>query len=73
MNTAPLAALLALFLTGLHQRVDRLRRRPDHGGHAVEYAIGIAGSALVILGVIAALKTGLGDVVKSWIFKPAAP
>ena len=69
MITARLAALLTVLGIGLRQRVDRLRAEPDRGGHAVEYAIGIGGSAVVILGVIAALKTGLADVIKSWVFK----
>jgi Flp pilus assembly pilin Flp len=69
MITARLAALLTPLVATLHQRADRLRQRPDHGGHAVEYAIGIGGSAVVILGVIAALKTGLADVIKNWVFK----
>ena len=69
MITARLAALLTVLGIGLRQRVDRLRAEPDRGGHAVEYAIGIGGSAVVILGVIAALKTGLANVIKSWVFK----
>jgi Flp pilus assembly pilin Flp len=69
MITARLAAMLTMLVATLYQRVDRLRREPDHGGHAVEYAIGIGGSAVVILGVIAALKSGLKDVIKAWIFK----
>jgi hypothetical protein len=69
MITSRLAALLALLGLGLRQRVERLRAEPDRGGHAVEYAIGIGGSAVVILGVIAALKSGLADVIKSWVFK----
>ncbi len=69
MITARLATLLTLLGIRLRQRVDRLRAEPDHGGHAVEYAIGIGGSAVVILGVIAALKSGLAGVIKSWVFK----
>jgi hypothetical protein len=69
MIAARLAALLTLLGLGLRQRVDRLRAEPDHGGHAVEYAIGIGGSAVVILGIIAALKTGMANVIKSWVFK----
>jgi hypothetical protein len=69
MIAARLAALLTLLAVGLRQRVDRLRAEPDRGGHAVEYAIGIGGSAVVILGVIAALKSGLANVIKSWVFK----
>jgi hypothetical protein len=69
MITARLATLLTLLGIRLRQRVDRLRAEPDHGGHAVEYAIGIGGSAVVILGVIAALKSGLANVIKSWVFK----
>ena len=69
MIAARLAVLLTLFGLRLRQRVDRLRAEPDRGGHAVEYAIGIGGSAVVILGVIAALKSGLADVIKNWVFK----
>ncbi len=69
MNIARLAALLTLLGISLRQRMERLRAEPEHGGHAVEYAIGIGGSAVVILGVIAALKTGLADVIKNWVFK----
>jgi hypothetical protein len=69
MITARLAVLLTLLGANLRQRVDRLRREPDHGGHAVEYAIGIGGSAFVILSIIVALKTGLAGVIKNWVFK----
>ncbi len=69
MIAARLAALLTLLGLSLRHRVDRLRAEPERGGHAVEYAIGIGGSAVVILGIIAALKTGLADVIKSWVFK----
>ena len=69
MIAARLAALLTLLGLGLRQRVHRLRAEPERGGHAVEYAIGIGGSAVVILGIIAALKSGLADVIKSWVFK----
>ncbi len=66
---ARLAVLLTLLAAGLRRRVDRLRAEPDRGGHAVEYAIGIGGSAVVILGIIAALKSGMADVIKNWVFK----
>ena len=69
MITARLAALLTVLGIGLRQRVDRLRAEPDRGGHAVEYAIGIGGSAVVILGIIAALKSGMAGVIKNWVFK----
>jgi hypothetical protein len=69
MIAARLAVLLTLFGLRLRQRVDRLRAEPDRGGHAVEYAIGIGGSAVVILGVIVALKKGLAGVIASWVFK----
>lgn len=54
---------------GLARRVQRLRRAPDHGGHAVEYAIGVGASAAIALGVTAALKTGLADVIATWVFR----
>ena len=66
---ARLTVLLTLFCDGLRQRVDRVRAEPDRGGHAVEYAIGIGGSAVVILGIIAALKSGMAGVIKNWVFK----
>jgi len=69
MIAARLAVLLTLFGLRLRQRVDRLRAEPDRGGHAVEYAIGIGGSAVVILGIIVALKKGLAGVIASWVFK----
>jgi len=69
MFSTRLAARAAHAAAGLHHRLRRLRQQPDHGGHAVEYAIGIAGSAVVILGVIAALKAGLADVIKNWVFQ----
>jgi hypothetical protein len=69
MITTRVAALFALLSLGLRQRIEQLRAEPEHGGHAVEYAIGVAGSAVIILSIIAALKSGLGDVVKSWLFK----
>jgi len=69
MIAARLAALLTMLGLGLRQRVNRLRAEPDRGGHAVEYAIGIGGSAVVILGIIAALKSGMAGVIKNWVFK----
>ena len=69
MIAARLAVLLTLLGLHLRQRVDRLRAEPDRGGHAVEYAIGIGGSAVVILGIIAALKSGMAGVIKNWVFK----
>jgi hypothetical protein len=69
MIAARLAVLLTLLCLSLRQRVHRLRAEPDRGGHAVEYAIGIGGSAVVILGIIAALKSGMAGVIKSWVFK----
>jgi hypothetical protein len=69
MTMTRLAALLDQLAATLRARIDRLRARPDHGGHAVEYAIGIGGSAFVILSVIAALKTGLAAIIANWVFK----
>jgi len=69
MIAARLAALLPLLGLSLRHRVARLRAEPERGAHAGEYASGIGGSAVVILGIIAALKTGLADVIKSWVFK----
>ena len=68
MIAARLAVLLTLLCLSLRQPVHRLRAEPDRGGHAVEYAIGIGGSAVVILGIIAALKSGMAGVIKSWVF-----
>jgi Flp pilus assembly pilin Flp len=62
-------ALFAFLATLLHDRTRELRRAPEHGGHAVEYAIGIGLAAAAVLGVFAAYKTGLDTVVKAWVFK----
>ncbi len=64
-----LAALLTYVTATLGERVQQLRRNPDRGGHAVEYAIGIGLAAAVIIGLFASYKTTIGNIVKSWVTK----
>jgi hypothetical protein len=70
MYTASLRLFLGVtsLLAIMRSNASQLRARPEHGGHAVEYAIGI-GASLVVMGtIITALKTGLGHQIASWVF-----
>jgi hypothetical protein len=63
--------ILALFATVtavLHDRAAELRRNPDRGSHAVEYAIGIGLAAAVVLLLFAAYKAGVQNIINSWVF-----
>ena len=55
----------------LLDRLGALRGRRDRGGHAVEYAIGIGLGAAAILGVFAAYRAGLAQIVATWVFDMA--
>jgi Flp pilus assembly pilin Flp len=69
MSRNPALALLAFVTAVLRERVDELRRNPDRGSHAVEYAIGIGLGAAVIIGLYAAYKTGVDGIITNWVFK----
>ncbi len=69
MPRNPVLALFAYVTAGLRGRVDELRRNPDRGSHAVEYAIGIGLGAAVIIGLYAAYKSGVDGIIKNWVFK----
>jgi hypothetical protein len=64
-----LRALAARLTLALRQRTVALRQEPDRGSHAVEYAIGIGLGAAIILALYASYKTGVTNVVKSWVFQ----
>jgi hypothetical protein len=64
----PIVALLTYLTAALQHRSAALRAQPDRGSHAVEYAIGIGLAAAAVLGVFAAYKAGLADVIKTWVF-----
>jgi Flp pilus assembly pilin Flp len=69
MQRNSVLALLAFVTAALRERADELRRNPDRGSHAVEYAIGIGLGAAVIIGLYAAYKTGVDGIIKNWVFK----
>ncbi len=69
MHRNPALALIAYVTATLRERADELRRNPDRGSHAVEYAIGIGLGAVVIIGLYGAYKTGVASIVASWMFK----
>lgn len=69
MPRNPILALLTFVTAGLRGRVDQLRRNPDRGSHAVEYAIGIGLGAGVIILLYGAYKSGVDDIIKNWVFK----
>jgi hypothetical protein len=63
-----LFAVLTCMLTAVRGNVHRLRTAPEQGGHAVEYAIGIGGSLLVMGLIIVALRTGIVAQIGTWVF-----
>jgi Flp pilus assembly pilin Flp len=69
MHRNPVLALLAYVTATVADRAGELRRNPDRGSHAVEYAIGIGLGAAVIIGLYAAYKSGVDGIIKSWVFK----
>jgi hypothetical protein len=60
-------ALIA-FVLAARDRADELRRNPDRGSHAVEYAIGIGLGAAIIIALFAAYKAGVEQIIQSWVF-----
>ncbi len=68
MPRNPILALLTFVTATLRGRVDELRRNPDRGSHAVEYAIGIGLGAGVIILLYGAYKSGVDDIIKNWVF-----
>lgn len=66
-STGPLSRLAAVLLA----RCRAVRASGDRGGHAVEYAIGIGLGAAAILGVFAAYRAGLAQIVATWVFDMA--
>jgi hypothetical protein len=61
-------ALLSFVTAVLGDRAAELRRHPDRGSHAVEYAIGIGLAAAVVLLLFAAYKAGVQNIINSWVF-----
>lgn len=53
-------------LVRLQARVAELRRAPDAGSHAVEYAVGIFIGLATMALVYAAYKTGLTHIIATW-------
>ena len=64
-----LRALAARLTLTIAQRTEPLRKEPDRGSHAVEYAIGIGLAAAISLALYASYKTGIASVVSSWVLK----
>lgn len=69
MHRTPALSLIAYVTATLRERAAELRRNPDRGSHAVEYAIGIGLGAAVIIGLYAAYKTGVTTIVSNWVFQ----
>jgi hypothetical protein len=63
-----MTALLSYMATTLRERATELRRNPDRGSHAVEYAIGIGLAAGAALAVFGAYKLGVANIIKTWLF-----
>jgi Flp pilus assembly pilin Flp len=68
MHSNPVLALLASVTATLRGRAGELRRNPERGSHAVEYAIGVGLGAAIILAVYAAYRNGVLGVVATWMF-----
>jgi hypothetical protein len=62
-------AVLARLSTAVRQRPITSSRNRERGSHAVEYAIGIAAGAGVIIGLYASYKSGVAGVVQGWVLK----
>ncbi|MBG0569003.1 hypothetical protein [Actinoplanes aureus] len=69
MHRNPALALIAYAAATLHARADELRRQPERGSHAVEYAIGIGLGALAVIGLYAAYRNGVTQIVANWVFQ----
>jgi hypothetical protein len=61
-------ALFTVVAAVVCDRAAELRRNPDRGSHAVEYAIGIGLAAAVVLLLFAAYKAGVQNIINSWVF-----
>lgn len=69
MSRNPVPVLLAHGKAAFRELAAELRRNPDRGSHAVEYAIGIGLGAAVILALYAAYKSGVDGIIDGWVFK----
>ncbi|WP_430788120.1 hypothetical protein [Actinoplanes sp. G11-F43] len=69
MHRNPLLTVIVYLHTGLQARVTELRRDPERGSHATEYAIGIGAGAAIVLGLYAAYKTGVAQIIERWVFQ----
>jgi Flp pilus assembly pilin Flp len=69
MQRNSVLALFAFVTAALRERAGELRRNPDRGSHAVEYAIGIGLGAAVIILLYGAYKSGVDGIIKNWVFK----
>jgi hypothetical protein len=65
----PILSLFVLVSVTVRERVDELRRNPDRGSHAVEYAIGIGLGAAVIIVLYAKYKAAVNDIVNKWVLQ----
>ena len=69
MHRNPLLTLAVYLHASVEDRVAELRRNPDRGSHATEYAIGIGAGAAIILGLYAAYETGITGIIEKWVFQ----
>lgn len=61
-----LTAWLIRALVWLRHRVAELRREPDAGSHAVEYAVGIFIGLATMMLVYVAYKAGVSHIIATW-------
>jgi hypothetical protein len=66
--TLRLFTVLTAGIAAVRTNTSRLRTTPQQGGHAVEYAIGVGGSLLVMGLIIIALRTGIAAQIGTWVF-----
>lgn len=69
MHRTSLLAHIVALQASIRERVAELRRNPDRGSHATEYAIGIGAAAAIVLGLFVAYQTGVDEIIESWVFQ----
>jgi hypothetical protein len=69
MHRKPLLTRIVALQVRVQERVAELRRNPDRGSHATEYAIGIGAAAAIVLGLFVAYQTGVDEIIESWVFQ----
>jgi hypothetical protein len=57
----------------LRDRIAQMRQEPDAGGHAIEYAVGIAVGLTAMALVYVAYKAGIAHIIATWTTDVTGP